>query len=56
LVGSEDDIIVDCYRLARHYHVSPEVFLTMPLGEVAIHLYRTAQCVREQQAAQTDDD
>jgi hypothetical protein len=56
LVGSEDDIILDCYRLARWYHVSPEIFLSMPLSDVALHLARTAQCDRMQQQAMSDDD
>ncbi|MHC2400226.1 hypothetical protein ACVMGC_004770 [Bradyrhizobium barranii subsp. barranii] len=56
LVGSEDDIILDCYRLARWYHVSPEIFLSMPLSDVALHLTRTAQCDRVQQQATGDDD
>jgi hypothetical protein len=32
------------------------VFLTMPLSEVAMHMNRTAQLDREQQAAAGDDD
>jgi hypothetical protein len=56
LVGGEEDIILDCYRLARWYHVSPEVFLSMPVSDIEMHRYRTAQCDREQQAATGDDD
>jgi hypothetical protein len=56
LVGDEDEIILDCYRLARWYRVSPEVFLSMPLTEVTLHLMRTAQCARMQQSAAGDDD
>ena len=54
LVGSEDDIILDSYRLARWYHVSPEVFLAMPLSEVRLHMERTAELDRRQQPV--DDD
>jgi hypothetical protein len=43
MVGSEDRMILDCYHLARYYHVSPEVFLNMTLGEVRLHLQRTIQ-------------
>jgi len=50
MVGGETEIILDCYRLARWYHVSPEVFLTMPLSEVALHLDRTAMLDREQRS------
>jgi hypothetical protein len=56
LVGSEEEVILDCYRLARWYHVSPEVFLSMPLSDVGLHLYRSAQCDRAQHAATSDDD
>jgi len=33
--------VLDCYRLARFYNVSPTVFLEMGLTEVRIHLERT---------------
>jgi hypothetical protein len=33
--------VLDCYRLARFYHVSPTIFLEMGLSEVRIHLERT---------------
>jgi hypothetical protein len=56
LVGDEDEIILDCYRLARWYRVSPEVFLSMPLSDVALHLHRTAQCDRAQRSATSNDD
>jgi hypothetical protein len=39
LVG--DDAVLDCYRLARFYHVSPLTFLDMGMSEVRIHLLRT---------------
>jgi len=55
LVGDEDEIILDCYRLARWYHVSPEVFLSMPLSDVRIHLERTATLDRRQQPMKDDD-
>jgi hypothetical protein len=43
LVGSENDLILDCYRLARWYHVSPDIFLSMPFSEVQMHLRRTSE-------------
>jgi len=46
LVGSDENLILDCYRLARFYQCSPEVFLNMPFGEVHLHLYRTIQLTR----------
>jgi len=59
LVGDEKDLILDCYRLAREYHQSPEVFLNMPLDEVQLHLSRTIELAeirrRQQQIADSDD-
>jgi hypothetical protein len=59
LVGDEKDLILDCYRLARHYHQAPDVFLNMPLDEVQLHLSRTIELAeimrRQQQAADSDD-
>ena len=43
MVASDENMILDCYRLARWYHVSPEVFLNMPFSDVHLHLYRTLQ-------------
>ena len=48
-------MILDCYRLARWYHVSPDVFLAMPVTEVTLHLRRTAQLDRQQQSIGDDD-
>jgi hypothetical protein len=33
--------VLDCYRLAKFYHQSPEIFLAMGLSEVRVHLERT---------------
>ena len=46
MVGDEEDMVLDCYRLARWYHQSPEVFLNMPLDEVRLHLapHAAARC------------
>jgi hypothetical protein len=54
LVGEDDDIVLDSYRLARWYHVSPEIFLNMPLSEVRIHMERTIQLARIMRAEAAD--
>jgi len=46
LVGSDEDLILDCYRLARWYHQPPDYFLNMPFSEVHLHLKRTGQLAR----------
>jgi hypothetical protein len=55
LVGDEDELILDCYRLARWYHVSPDVFLAMPFSDVRIHMTRSAVLNRRQQPVSDDD-
>jgi len=57
LKGDEEDLVLDCYRLARWYHQSPEAFLSMPIDEMRIHWHRTLR-MRElmQRANQRADD
>jgi hypothetical protein len=55
LVGSDQDLVLDCYRLARWYHQSPEHFLAMPLTDVRLHLMRTAQLARIMEAEASSD-
>jgi hypothetical protein len=40
-------VILDCYRLARFYNQSPDIFLAMPISDVARHLTYTSKLVRE---------
>jgi hypothetical protein len=57
LVGSENDLILDCYQLAKFYHVSPDVFLDMPLSTVYLHLTRSGEMDRRRQLqARSEDD
>jgi hypothetical protein len=41
VVGIDEDLVLDCYRLADFYHVNPEIFLDMPFGQVVMHLRNT---------------
>jgi hypothetical protein len=45
VVGLADTeaLVLDCYRLARWYQQSPDVFLNMALSQVKMHLYRSLQ-------------
>jgi len=54
--ASDDGIILDCYRLARWYGQNPELFLNMTLGEITLHMKRTAQLARIMRAEQTESD
>jgi hypothetical protein len=39
--------VIDCYRLADFFHVSPTVFLEMPMSEVRLHLERTIELAQQ---------
>ena len=57
-LNEDEDIILNCYWLAQWYHQNPEVFLSMPISQVQIHMMRTqriAEIRREYSAAQSDD-
>jgi hypothetical protein len=53
LVG--DELVLDCYRLAKFYNQSPAVFLEMGMSEVRIHLERTIDLSNIMRAAASDD-
>jgi len=56
LVSVDDNMVLDCYRLAKWYSVSPETFLKMSLSEVQIHLDRTIQLAQiMRREAESDD-
>lgn len=49
--------VVDCYRLAHFYHVTPTTFLDMPMSEVRTHMERTidlANMINRERAAPDD--
>jgi hypothetical protein len=46
LVGNENDIVLDAYRLARWYSQPPDYFLAMPLSEIRLHLSRTIELAK----------
>jgi hypothetical protein len=50
VVGEDEDLILDCYWLARWYHQNPEVFLNMPISMMRKHLLRTIQVAKRMQA------
>jgi hypothetical protein len=56
LVGDDNNLILDCYRLARWYHQSPDVFLAMPLSDVRLHLIRTIELSNIMRREAADDD
>jgi hypothetical protein len=56
MVGDEETLILDAYRLARFYHQSPDHFLAMTLSEIQLHLGRTIQLTRIMRAEASSDD
>lgn len=55
-LGENEDLVIDCYRLARFYHQNPEVFLAMPIGQVRLHMERTIRLRRLQRRENPDDE
>lgn len=55
-----DELIINCYRLADRYHLSPDVFLDMPISRVGMHVHYTVRLIHLQAEAQRkideDDD
>jgi len=56
VIGEDDNIVLDSYRLARFYRQSPDVFLSMPLSEVRVHMERTIQLSRLLRSESADED
>ena len=44
-----DEIILDCYRLAKQYGIDPDVFLNKPVSVVQRHMQWTAKLIELQQ-------
>lgn len=49
-----DDLILDCYRLAKFYAVDPTIFLRQPLSQIRNHLKWTAKLLETQVPADED--
>ena len=52
----DQEIILDCYRLARWYHQPPDHFLNMPLSDVRLHLIRTIELAKIMRSEAQDSD
>jgi hypothetical protein len=49
-----EDLILDCYRLAKYYSRNPQEFLDMPLTDIMKHMHWTGKLVEA--TAPKDDD
>jgi hypothetical protein len=54
LVDAAEDLVLDCYWLARWYHQSPEHFLQMPISAVQVHMRRTQQIIDRMKPPEED--
>lgn len=55
-IAQLNELVLDCYRLARWYHQPPNVFLDMPMSEVRTHMDRTIEIKRLMESASESDD
>lgn len=53
--GLVDEIVLDCYRLSKHYGLDPDVFLQKPLSVIKRHMHWTAKLERELQQSQEEN-
>jgi hypothetical protein len=53
--GPVEGLILDCYRLAKYYHINPEEFLKLPMSQIARHLSWTAKLIEETSEPHNDD-
>jgi hypothetical protein len=53
-----EELILNCYRLADRFHQNPEVFLSMPITSISMHVYYAVKLVELREEAQRgfDDD
>ncbi len=50
-----EEIILDCYRLAKQYGIDPDVFLNKPLSVIQRHISWTAKLIETQQSKNDDE-
>jgi hypothetical protein len=53
-IVSPDNVVLDCYRLAKFYHLDPDIFLAKPLSELRRNLRWTGRLQQEIAEAQQD--
>lgn len=49
VAGEDEDLVLDCLRLAQFFHVNPEIYLAMPLSEMWLHLSWTIKLKQRQE-------
>ena len=52
--GPIDDVILDCYRLAKYYGRDPDDFLNKPLSAIQRHMDWTGKLIKIQNPQEDD--
>ncbi len=50
-----EQVVLDCYRLAKYYGRNPDEFLAKPLSAIQRHIYWTGKLI-EAQVKQREDE
>jgi hypothetical protein len=53
--GGDDDVVLDCYWLAKWYGQNPEIFLNLRCSDVRRHMLRTSQLSERMERDRADD-
>lgn len=53
--GSVEGLILDCYRLAKHYSRDPDEFLNKPISVIQRHMDWTAKLLELQHPSEDDE-
>jgi hypothetical protein len=52
--GLIDEVILDCYRLAKYYSRDPDDFLSKPLSAIQRHMKWTSKLIEIQNPTEDD--
>ena len=52
----QDELILNCYRLADRFKLNPDVFLSMPITDIGRHIHYTVKLTELQREAQSGSD
>lgn len=50
-----EEVILNCYRLAKYYNRDPDEFLSKPLSKVRRHMAWTSKLIEQQNSENPDD-
>jgi len=51
----QDELILNCYRLADRFKLNPDVFLSMSITDIGRHIHYTVRLTELQRQAQGGD-